>query len=249
MNWRAILTLTLLIAAIFSGWSLWKQHRHERPSVARSDRPDYVLRDFEVVSLDEHGKAAFTLRAPQLKRRPDDKTMTLQTPLFFFPDKQGAYWQVRSQDECYAALAAAGIPARPALAPARIPMPSPVVVTGPVGGVHFRMIRPEDEPLVISCELAARLPALAEIVRARGVRAVDVLSAHRASPLQSFHRMGLGLDLFAFERDGQGAGGIARRRRGRGFEPCCLNWPAGCTSWDGCRRCSATSPSAPSWAR
>lgn len=98
MNWRAALTLALLLAAIFSGWSLWKQHQHFKPSAPRSDRPDYVLRDFEVVSLDEHGKEAFTLRAPQLKRRPDDKTMTLETPLFFFPDKEGAYWQVRSQN-------------------------------------------------------------------------------------------------------------------------------------------------------
>lgn len=96
MNWRAVLVLALLAAALFSGWSLWKQSQHVRPSTPRSDRPDNVLRNFEVVSLDEQGKEAFTLRAPQLKRRPDDKTMNLDTPLFFFPDQQGAYWQVRS---------------------------------------------------------------------------------------------------------------------------------------------------------
>ncbi|AKF07082.1 extensin family protein [Sandaracinus amylolyticus] len=115
--------------------------------------------------------------------------------------ERGAVWQVRAQDECYAALPTAGVPARPVPAQ-RTPMPSPVVITGPIGGVHFRMIRPEDEPLVISCELASRLPAVAEIVRAHGVRAIDVLSAHRSSPQQSFHRMGLGLDLFAFEQEG-----------------------------------------------
>lgn len=98
MTWRAVLALVLLVAAVFSGWSLWKQSQHARPSAERSDRPDYVLKNFEVVSLDEKGKEAFTLRAPQLKRRPDDKTMTLDAPLFFFPDKQGDYWQVRSQN-------------------------------------------------------------------------------------------------------------------------------------------------------
>lgn len=95
--WRGVLGLVLLLAALFSGWSLWKQRQHDKPPSARSNRPDYVLKDFEVVALDKLGKEAFTLRAPQLRRRPDDKTMTLDTPLFFFPDKAGAYWQTRSQ--------------------------------------------------------------------------------------------------------------------------------------------------------
>lgn len=97
MNWRGILTLALLAAALITGWSLWQQRQQTRPAAARSDRPDYLLKEFEVVSLNEEGKEAFTLRAPLLKRRPDDKTMTLNTPLFLFPDKQGAYWQARSK--------------------------------------------------------------------------------------------------------------------------------------------------------
>ena len=97
MNWRGILTLVLLAGALITGWSLWKQRHQARPTAASSDRPDYLLKDFEVVSLNEQGKEAFTLRAPLLKRRPDDKTMTLTTPLFLFPDKQGAYWQARSK--------------------------------------------------------------------------------------------------------------------------------------------------------
>ncbi len=97
MNWRVGLGLLLLLAAVFSGWSLWKQHQLDKPAAARSDRPDYVLKDFEVVSLDKQGKEGFTLRAPHLKRRPDDKTMTLDKPVFLFPDKDGAYWQTRSR--------------------------------------------------------------------------------------------------------------------------------------------------------
>lgn len=111
-----------------------------------------------------------------------------------------AVWQIRPQDECYAALAEAGVPAR-ARSAMGTPVASPVTIEGPVGGVAFRMIRPEDEPLTISCELAARLPAIAAIARRHGVRAIDVLSAHRTQPQQSFHRAGLGLDLFAFETD------------------------------------------------
>ncbi len=105
MNWRGVVALVLLLAALISGWSLWKQRQHQKPSVARSDRPDYVLKDFEVVALDKQGKEAFTLRAPQLRRRPDDKTMTLDTPLFFFPDKEGAYWQARSRNAWVSAKA------------------------------------------------------------------------------------------------------------------------------------------------
>lgn len=105
MSWRGVLALVLLLAAIFSGWSLWKQRQNGKPSAARSDRPDYVLKDFEVVALDKQGKEAFTLRAPHLKRRPDDKTMTLTTPLFFFPDKDGAYWQARSRSAWVSAKA------------------------------------------------------------------------------------------------------------------------------------------------
>lgn len=105
MSWRGLLGLLLLVAALFSGWSLWKQRQHDKPSAARSNRPDYVLKDFEVVALDKQGKEAFTLRAPHLKRRPDDKTMTLDTPLFFFPDKQGAYWQARSKSAWVSAKA------------------------------------------------------------------------------------------------------------------------------------------------
>jgi lipopolysaccharide export system protein LptC len=97
MTWRGVLAAVLLLAAIFSGWSLWKQRQRDSTPAARSDRPDYVLKDFEVVALNKQGQEAFTLRAPHLKRRPDDKTMTLDTPLFFFPDKDGAYWQARSR--------------------------------------------------------------------------------------------------------------------------------------------------------
>ncbi|TWI00323.1 lipopolysaccharide export system protein LptC [Luteimonas cucumeris] len=97
MSWRIILGLVLLAAAIATGWSLWTHRDQRRPSDERSDRPDYVLKDFEVVALNKQGTEAFTLRAPLLNRRPDDQTMTLTTPLFFFPDKQGGHWQARSQ--------------------------------------------------------------------------------------------------------------------------------------------------------
>lgn len=96
MNWRAILTVLLLAGAVFSGWSVFRHHADRSPRGAPSGRSDYVLRDFELISLDNTGIESFTLRAPLLQETPGAKTMDLTTPLFLLPDTQGHYWQVRS---------------------------------------------------------------------------------------------------------------------------------------------------------
>jgi lipopolysaccharide export system protein LptC len=97
MNWRTTLTLLLLAGALFSGWSVLRHHAAQSPRGAASGRSDFVLRDFELTSLDDTGKEAFTLRAPLLEETPGAKTMQLTTPLFLLPDAQGHYWQVRSK--------------------------------------------------------------------------------------------------------------------------------------------------------
>ncbi|MEO6138837.1 MAG: LPS export ABC transporter periplasmic protein LptC [Luteimonas sp.] len=97
MNWRGVLMLGLLAGAIFSGWSVWTHHERKLATAIVSGRSDYVLRNFELISLDKTGKESFTLRAPLLQQTPDAKTMELSTPLFLMPDANGHYWQVRSQ--------------------------------------------------------------------------------------------------------------------------------------------------------
>ena len=97
MNWRTAAILALLLGAIVSGWSAWRQRADDAPAAVASQRSDYVLRDFELVSLDSLGKEAFTLRAPELARDPTDETIVLQTPLFLLPDRDGYYWDVRSK--------------------------------------------------------------------------------------------------------------------------------------------------------
>ena len=96
MNWRTGLTATLLLAAIVCGWSVWKLAGGGAKATP-STRSDYVLHDYEIVSLDSHGKESFTLRGPRLQRDPGAKSMTLETPLFLVPDRHGAYWDVRAQ--------------------------------------------------------------------------------------------------------------------------------------------------------
>ena len=100
MNWRTLLTLGLLVAAVATGWSVWT-HRPERATaVVTQARSDYTLHDFELVVLDKRGKESFTLRAPELTRNPGDRTMALATPLFLIPAAEGSDnpgWEVRAR--------------------------------------------------------------------------------------------------------------------------------------------------------
>lgn len=95
MTWRTGLTWLMLATALGSGWSVWR-HAGRAPGVPGATRSDFVLHDFELVSLDREGKQAFTLRGPHLQRDPGAKSMTLATPLFLVPDRNGAYWEVRA---------------------------------------------------------------------------------------------------------------------------------------------------------
>jgi hypothetical protein len=109
-----------------------------------------------------------------------------------------AVWQIRPQTECLAALDEAGVPYRRVTEELRTPTPTPVEILGEVNGVSFTTVRP-DEPIVLSCEMAARLPLLTRVAARQRVRRISILSSHRTRPRQSFHRMGMALDLFAFD--------------------------------------------------
>lgn len=100
MSWRSIVGAVLLVVALLSGWSLWKNREGAGNGNLAGGRADYVLVDFELVALDETGREAFTLRAPRLTRDPAAKTMDIATPLFVIPPKAGTAgtpWEVRSQ--------------------------------------------------------------------------------------------------------------------------------------------------------
>lgn len=97
MNWRAAVIVALLVAAVASGWSAWRQRAGVPEAAAASDRSDYVLEDFELVSLDDRGQESFTLRAPWLQRHPADGTLSLREPVFLLPEEGGdLYWDLRA---------------------------------------------------------------------------------------------------------------------------------------------------------
>ena len=97
MSWRMVLGLVLLVAAITSGWSAWKQRDVAEPDAPSSERPDYLMRDFELIGLDDQGQESITLRAPEMQRDPRDQTFTIATPLFLLPDSEGHHWEMRSK--------------------------------------------------------------------------------------------------------------------------------------------------------
>ena len=66
-----------------------------------------------------------------------------------------------------------------------------------VDGISFSTVRPED-PIIVSCEMATRLSRITRIARQQRVDHITILSSHRTAPRQSFHRLGMALDLFSF---------------------------------------------------
>ena len=96
MNWRLLLGLVLLAAALFSGWSAWQQRTVTEPAATATDRADYLMRDFEMIRLDQAGQESITLRAPEMQRSASDQTFQIATPLFLLPDSEGRHWEMRS---------------------------------------------------------------------------------------------------------------------------------------------------------
>lgn len=96
-NWRIFLTVALLLGALVSGWSVWRNHAALTEQAGPGGRSDFVLHDYEIIALDKDGKEAFTLLGPLLRETPGKKTMEMETPLFLIPDPKGLHWTVQSR--------------------------------------------------------------------------------------------------------------------------------------------------------
>ncbi len=98
MNWRVTLTVVLLVGALVSGWSAWRQQDGLASDAATTGRTDYLLRDFDLVALDAQGQEAFSVAAPQLLQTPGARTLELETPVFHIPAEDGSgRWTVVSE--------------------------------------------------------------------------------------------------------------------------------------------------------
>lgn len=98
ISWRLGLGLLLLAAALLSGWSAWKQRDVPETGAVSTARSDYLMRDFEMISLDDSGQESVTLRGPEMQRNAGDQTFHIETPLFLLPGSDGAHWEMRAKE-------------------------------------------------------------------------------------------------------------------------------------------------------
>lgn len=148
---------------------------------------------FSVPLADPAGQAARLIA----RRVPQFRNFRAEVPGALWLEDEAVRFSIRSQARCLAQLEKLGVPAQLVERPLVTPVPAPVALTGPVGGIAFVSLY-ADRQVEVSCELAARLPALARILRKHGVRAVGVSSSYREQPRVSFHTFGLALDLAGF---------------------------------------------------
>jgi len=105
--------------------------------------------------------------------------------------------------------------------------PSPLVAYG----VHVRRVPGlaiQGRDLVVSCEMASRLPALARVLNAQGFTGVTIMSSWRSHPHESFHTLGLALDLARFATpEGETLDVERDYAKSEGAETCAILAPEG----------------------
>jgi lipopolysaccharide export system protein LptC len=97
MNRTALNLALLLLTVVLATIAVWQLRRDEAPAAAAPDRSDYVLRDFELIALDDAGAESFTVRGPYLQRDVAGRSLSLVQPRFSFPHEGGGRWNTRSE--------------------------------------------------------------------------------------------------------------------------------------------------------
>lgn len=83
----------LLVVAGATGWMVWQlRDDHEPEPLYGPPRSDYMLLDYDLVSLDETGNEAFRVSGPMMARHPHLGTLDAKAPRFLFPDSAGGRW-------------------------------------------------------------------------------------------------------------------------------------------------------------
>ena len=87
-----LFSAVLAVAAVGAGVAVWQLQPAPKPLAPVPVRSDYILENFELTSLDEHGHEAFSVAAPHLERDPGGKSLTIRKPAFSFPDRKDGRW-------------------------------------------------------------------------------------------------------------------------------------------------------------
>src|SRR5690606_7114350 len=83
-----VLGLCAIVLVSLVAWRL--ALRSERPP-APSDRSEYVLRDYELLALDEEGSDSFTVTGPHPFREPVARSLLLEQSVLSFPGGEGPW--------------------------------------------------------------------------------------------------------------------------------------------------------------
>jgi len=97
MGWRSLLTAGLLLVALITTWTAWQRPEPTPLTELLTQRSDYVVYDFDIVSLNSEGREAFTLTAPLLQQTSGARTLELTTPTFFIPKGATERWQLNAE--------------------------------------------------------------------------------------------------------------------------------------------------------
>ena len=98
MNRTALNALLLTTAVLLGAYALWQWRLRQVPEVEPPQRSDYILRDFELTTLNAEGTEAFTVRGPYLQRDLGGRSLSLVQPRFSFPGAEGGRWEARSDN-------------------------------------------------------------------------------------------------------------------------------------------------------
>ena len=96
MSRTGLNTALLVSALVLSGIAVWQWQLRKAPEPEPPQRSDYILRDYELTSLDSEGNESFTVVGPYLQRDIGGKSLSLVQPRFSFPDSDEGRWQARS---------------------------------------------------------------------------------------------------------------------------------------------------------
>lgn len=86
-----------LLAVGLGSLAVWQWRQRQVPPVEAPQRSDYILRDYELTTLNKDGVESFTVVGPYLQRDIGGRSLSLVQPRFSFPDKDAGRWQARSE--------------------------------------------------------------------------------------------------------------------------------------------------------
>lgn len=92
VNWRVIGVLLLVAAGIAATYNLLTRTGAADTADIGGSAPDYILKDFELVALDDNGQEAFTVKAPALTRNDSDSSFQVTSPSFHIAG--GSPWSI-----------------------------------------------------------------------------------------------------------------------------------------------------------